>query len=281
MKEEAATDALLRQFLLGRVEDEERQRLESLFITDSQMKDRVLAAEQELIDDYLEDCLSTADREAFLSFYGDTADQRRKLEIARSIQEWAANQPGTTAIVPKPALSVWDRLRGRLLLKPIFIIPIAATAAVAIVFALVWVNNRRTERDRQYLAVQQELAQLNTPSSLREVPAQMVHLTLKPTVIRGIDSQPELPSRSNVRIVELRLLWMQSEDYASYQALVRRSGDDQSYTIDNVTIEGSKVIRIRLPARILIRGNNQIELTGVAADGSKSPPEIYSFTVSE
>jgi hypothetical protein len=44
---------------------------------------------------------------------------------------------------------------------------------------------------------------------------------------------------------------------------------------------GGKVVRIRVPSRILSRGNNQIEVTGVAADGSKSPPEIYSFIVSE
>src|ERR1043165_1578552 len=138
MKEEGATDALLRQFLLGRVADEERQRIESLFITEAQMKDKVLAAEQKLIDDYLEDCLTTADKEAFLSFYGDTAAQRRKLEIARSIQEWAVNQAGKTPIAAKPALSVWDRIRGRLPMKPILIIPIAATVAIAIAFVLVW-----------------------------------------------------------------------------------------------------------------------------------------------
>jgi len=280
MKEEGATDASLRQFLLGRLEDEERLRIESQFITDSQMKDRVLAAEQKLVDDYLENCLTTADKEAFLSVYGDTAAQRRKLEIARSIQEWAANQSPATQIIPKPALSLWDRVR--LSLKPIIVIPIAATSIVAIVFALVWVNNRRTEQDRQYLAVQQELAQLNTPSSLREVPAQEV-LTLKPTVVRGVEPQPELASLTDVRIVELRLLWMQSEFYPRYQAVVRRSGDDRPYTIDNVTTanDGGKVIRIRVSSRILIRGNNQIEITGIAADGSKGPPEIYSFLVSE
>lgn len=281
MKEEGATDALLRQFLLGRVEDEERQRIESLFFTDSQMKNSVIAAEQKLIDDYLENGLSAADREAFLSFYGDTVAQRRKLRIARSIQEWAANQPNTMPIVHERALSWWDRLRVRFSLKPMVVIPVAATVTVAIIVALVWVN-RRSERHRQYLAVQQELAQLNTPSSLHETGAQAV-LTLKPTVVRSVDPQPELATPSNLHIVELRLLWMQSENYPSYQALMRRSGDDQPYTINNLTIENDsgKVIRIRVPAGILTRGNNQIELTGVAADGSKSSPEIYTFFVSE
>jgi len=277
MKEEAATDALLRQFLLGRVEDEERQHLESRFITDSLMRDQILAAEQELIDDYLEDCLSAADKEAFLSLYGDTAAKRRKLRIAESIQEWAANQPHTTPSAHEPAMSVWDwlRLRWRLLLTPI-----AVAAAAAIVVAVVFVNSR-TERKKQYLAIQQELVQLNTFSSLREVPSQLFILTLKPGVVRSADPQPELTVMPDLRFVELRLPWMQEGDYPNYEAVVRRSNEDQSYTIPNLRVEneGGKVIRFRLPAHMLTRGNYQIELSGVAADGTKGPLEVYNFTV--
>lgn len=279
MKEEAVTDALLRQFLLGKVEDEERQRIESLFITDSVMNDRVLAAEQELMDDYLEDRLSTADKETFLSLYGDTEAQQRELGIAKSIQEWATNQPVTYASL----ISVWDRLRARLL-NPTIVIPIAVTAVLLIVLVLVWVNSQRTDRNKQYyLAVQEQLAQLNTLSSLRELPAQMSPLTLKPAVVRSVDPQPELTISSNVHFAELRLLWMQQEDYTTYQALVLSLGDKQSYTVSNLVLENEsgKVVRIRLPSGMLTRGNYQIELRGVAADSSKSPPEVYSFTVSE
>jgi hypothetical protein len=283
MKEEAVTDALLRQFLLGRLEDEERQRqrIESLFITDSRTKERVLAAEQELIDDYLEDRLSTADREAFLSLYADTVGQRRKLRIAKSIQDWAANQPDTTPVDHGRETSVWDRLRPWVPLKPVLVIPIAITTVVAIVIAVVWLNSRN-ERHRQYLAVQQELAGLNTPSSLREVPSQIV-LTLKPGSGRSLDPQSELKIQPDSSVAELRLLLMQKEDYPTYEAVVRRPRDDQPYTIPNLTAatEDGKFIRVRLPAHMLTRGTHQIELSGVAADGAKSPPEVYSLTVSE
>lgn len=283
MKEEAATDASLRQFLLGRVEDEERQRIESLFITDSVMRDRVLAAEQKLMDDYLEDSLSTSDKESFLSLYGDTATQRRKLRIAKSLQEWAANQPDTMSVATASSISVWDRLRAQLRLKPLLVIPIAVTIVLAIVLALVWVNSRRNERNSEYLALQQELDRLNTPSSIRDLPAQISPLTLKPTVVRSVDPQPELKISSNVTFAELRLLWMQPEDYPKYDAVVRRSADDLEHTVSNLMIDnqGGKVVRIRLPAGMLTRGNYQIELRGVAADSSKSPSEVYSFTVPE
>ena len=283
MKEEAATDAQLRQFLLGKIEDEERQRIEGLFLTDSQMRERVLAAEQELFDDYLEESLPTADREAFLSVYGDTPAQRRKLRIAKSVQQWALDQPKTALVIPKPAISIWARLLERLRLRPVLVIPIAVAAAVAIVVAIIWINSRRSEREREYLALNQELAQLNTPSSLREVPPGMPQLTLRPGSVRSVEAESELKRLPNSSIAELRLLWMQKEDYPTYQAVLRRPGDDQSYPIPNPIVENKegKFIRVRLPLHLLTRGNHQIELSGVSADGTKSTPEVYSFTVSE
>ena len=283
MKEEAATDALLRQFLLGKVEDEERERIESLFITDSHMRDRVFAAEQELIDDYLEDCLSTADRETFLSRYGDTVSQRRKLRIARSIQEWAVNQPKMPHCNPGPTSSTWSRLRAQLRLKPVLVIPVAVTATIAIVVSIVWINSRRTERNREYLAIQQELAQLNTPSSLREALPPSYRLTLRPGSVRSVEPQPELKIRQDSSLAELRLLWMQKEEYPTYTAVVRRPGDDQPYTLSNLKaeIEDGRFIPIKVRAHFLIRGNYEIELRGLSADGTKSHPEVYSFTVSE
>ena len=283
MKEEAVTDALLRQFLLGRIEDEQRQLIESLFITDSVMRDRVLAAEQMLMDDYIEDSLSTTDRETFLSLYGDTEEQRRKLGIAKSIQEWSANQPAAMSVARGSSISVWDRLRTQFRFKPVLVIPIAVTTGLAIVLALVWVDSRRSERNQQYLAVQRELDQLNTPTSLRDTPAQMPPLTLKPAVLRSVDPQPELKIGSSISFAELRLLWMQQESFPTYEAIVRRPDDVQEYTVSNLTSEnqGGKVVRIRLSALMLTRGNYQIELRGVAPDGTKSPPEVYSVSVSD
>src|SRR5215212_10197786 len=89
MKQEIFTDTLLRQYLLGKVDDEERQRIEKLFITDSQARDRILSAEQELIEDYLEDSLTTEDKEIFLAQYARTPEQQRKLRINKSIKDWA------------------------------------------------------------------------------------------------------------------------------------------------------------------------------------------------
>jgi hypothetical protein len=258
-----------------------RQRIESLFLTDSFIRDRVLAAEQELIDDYLEDRLSTADRETFLWLYGYTAAQQRRLRIAKSIQEWAVGHK-TSPASGELAISMWNRLLAELRLKPV-IAATAVTVTVLIVVAFISVNSHRSAPQKQFLAIQQELVDLNRPSSLREIPPQLSFLTLPPGSVRSVEPEPELKRWRVSSIAELRLLWMQKEEYPTYLAVVRRPGDNHAYTVPDLTSdkENGKVIRLRLPAHLLILGTPQIELSGVSADGTKSPTEIYSFTVSE
>lgn len=76
MKEESMTDALVREFLLGKLADEERERIESLYLTDPQTRERVLTLEEELIEEYLEGSLTKADNERFLARYAQTGEQR-------------------------------------------------------------------------------------------------------------------------------------------------------------------------------------------------------------
>lgn len=281
MKEQAMSDELLRQFLLDNVNDEERARIESLFLTDSEVRERVLAAEQDLIEDYLENSLTTADKERFLSRYAQTTAQRRKLKITKSIKNWAITEAAVSQTVPS-TISIWSRAGVWLRQRATFIVPIAVATVMAIIVAAVWLNSRMEQRNRQ-LSIEQELARLNTQSSLREVPPQMVSVELRPVSVRSVERRPELKTSADVRIVELRLPWVQKERYSTYQAEVRRVGDDELFTIRSLQAEndGQYAIRIRLPAYILRRGDYQIHLRGINADGAASPFEEYTFAIGD
>ena len=293
MKEEILTDALLREFLLGKLDDEEQQRIEDLFITDSRARERVLAAEQDLIEEYLEDSLTTADRERFLSRFAQTPTQRRKLRITKSIKDWAVTEAAATQAdvavsqtdaaisqtVPSK-ISIRSRAGAWLLQKIAFVVPIAVATVIAIIVATVWLNSR-IERNRRHLAIKQELAQLNTPESRREAPSQIL-LELSPVTVRSVEQQAEIKRSADIQIVELQLPWIKKR-YSVYQAEVHRVGDDESYTIPNLHPEndGGYFIRIRLSAQMLSRGQYQIHLSGIAADGFQSNYEEYTFTVSD
>ena len=166
------TDAALRQFLLGAVDDEERQRIEKLFMTDSEANKRILVAEDDLIEEYLENSLTASDRDKFLVQYGHTPQRRRKLRIARSIKEYAVAEATTQTVTsgnPKwRTLLSALRLQNRMLL-----IPVAATVVIALVVGAFWVvrwNVAREQEQNRRVAIERELSDLNAPSSLREVP---------------------------------------------------------------------------------------------------------------
>ena len=278
MKEQSITDASLREFLLGKLADEELELVENLYLTDSQTRERVLALEQDLIEDYLENSLSEEDKERFLARYADTDEQRRKLRITKSIKNWAVTEATTTQATAASKVSLWTRLR----LKPIVVVPIAVAIALAVVLAIVWLNSRIEKK--KHFAVEQELALLNSPTGVREFPPRMIPLELRPITVRGAETPPEINSRSENRIVELFLPWIPKERYPAYRAEVRPPGDGEPFTIPNLQAEnddGGYKIRIRLPSHSLRRGSYRIQLTGISNDGSASPPEEYRFSVTD
>jgi hypothetical protein len=271
MSEEPVSDALLRQFLLGAVDDQERQRLESMFVTGALSNERVMAAEQHLLDDFLEDSLTPEDRERFLAQYGETPDEQRKLRIAKSIQDWAVTNAGVTAVDAATG-SRWSRLLGRFRLKPVFVVPIAAVVLLAIIFAVVVLRGRWEHR-----AMQQELVRLNAPSTLREPSTPIAILT--PGALRSTEAETEVIPPANAEAVELRLVSMQKERFPSYQASIRRVDDDERYTIPNLQLDSGNGIHLLLPRRYLTRGFYQIEVSGVGANGATGPTEEYTFVV--
>jgi hypothetical protein len=277
MNEEPVSDALLRQLLLGQVDDQERQRLESMFVTGTLSKERVMAAEQHLLDDFLDDSLTPADRERFLAQYGETSAEQRKLRIAKSIHDWAASSAEVTA-VGAGAGSEWRRPRAPFWLKAAFLTPIAVVSVIAIAFAAVLLKSRWEQRNR-HIAIEQELARINATSSLRDVTTPTPALTLAPGAVRSAEAENELTAPANVEFVELRLLWTQRERFPSYQATIRKFDEEERFTVRDLQADNGDVIPLRLTSSLLTRGLYRIEVSGVAANGTTGPPEEYQFVV--
>jgi hypothetical protein len=281
MKDELMTDALWREFLLGKVDEDERERIEGLFLTDSQTRERILAAEEDLIEDYLEDGLTAADRELFLERFGQTSEQQRQLRINKSIKDCALREAASTHAV-SAKVSVLSRLGELFRLKPALVIPIVVTAVIVIGLAAVWLSSRRDQQER-YRAIEQEVVQLNSPSSLREILPHMTSLDLSPVTGRSVEREAEIKKTAETQIVELRLPWTQRERYAGYRVQVRRVDGDELFTIPNVPAEHDGVyrIRMRLPAYSLRRGHYRVRLTSITPDGTGGLTEEYTFAVIE
>jgi len=275
MKEESLTDASLRQFLLGNVDDEERQRIEMLFITDSLARERILAAEEELLEDYLEDFLPPADREKFVARYGNSRAQQRHLRIVETIRDWAISEGNR--ITSESQSSSLKALFARFRLKPMFVMPIAAIALIAVVVVGFWLT-RKIELKNRKSALEQEIGQLNAPSNTS---SSSYSLTLRPLVLRSTETPPMLEVGPTLQIIELRLVLNQNESYQNYEGVLRQVGAPQSLSIRNLRPEkDGRIILLKLPAHRLEPGLYQLQLSGVASDGSVSPSEEYQFEIS-
>jgi len=269
----------LRQFLLGKVDDEERERIERQSLIDSEFKEQLLAAEQSLIDDYVEKRLTADHRESFLSQYGASYGQRRKLRIAESIKQYAEAQPVAAPIDATPHVRRRSWLGFEV--KPKLVWRVAAILTDALLLA-VWLQSRRSHPGAQHVAMEQELAALNEPSRLREALPEMASLTVTPIKLRKVEPQPQFTLRSGIRVLELHLLPDQNELHPRYRAVLRKESGSKPLNFPEIQAspENPGIIRVRVPTSFLSRGTYQIILSAIAADGSVSSVEEYNFTVS-
>jgi hypothetical protein len=275
MKEEIVTDASLRQFLLGKVDDEERVRIESLVITNALTKERVCAAEEDLLEDYFEDALSAFDSERFRAQYAYSAHLQRRLQITGDIRNWAIGVQERKGASLGSQTSNWSSVFTSFRLKPVLVMLIVATVIAIVIFGL-WLNRKIELRNRQ-LAIEKEIVRLNASTSNSEG---IFSLTLRPVTLRSAEAQTELVMRPDIQIVELRLLWNFSESYPTYQAVLKRTGDTRSLVVPNLHAEiDRKAILLRLPSKILTNGTYQVELTSIMSDGQSGPTEEFQFSV--
>lgn len=285
MSEKPMTRAVARRFLLGAVDDLERQQIESLFIIDPETEESILIAEDELVEDYLEGSLSESDKAKFVEQYAYGPRQRRKLRIVESIQDYGRaealrDQSGTSFLHQLRSFISLHGPRDRRLY-----IPIAVAMATVLVVIAVWLvqwNNQRTRDQNLRLAFEQQLKDLNAASGLSEKPSQILSLTLPSVSLRSVNSPAEIKPWPVYRIIELQLLWPHKEEAQSYQAILRRVRDNEKFTIANLSAEknsAGKVVRLRLPAEHLTPGLYQVSLSGIAGDGTFGTTEEYDFLI--
>src|SRR5476651_635390 len=95
-----STDAV--KYLLGRLSEGERERLERVYFSSADDFETMLATEDELFFDYVLERLAPADRALFEQRFLATSDGRQKLELADAlIQSLRAQRAAGLARVPE------------------------------------------------------------------------------------------------------------------------------------------------------------------------------------
>jgi hypothetical protein len=282
MNEAPISEVMARRFLLGQCGDLDRERIESLFVTDAVVKETILLAEQELIDEYLDGSLVGQEREQFVRQYQTTAQLRHRIKIAESLRKRGLTQPPV-----RHRSSVLERFRG-MFSSPWsghrrLLIPATAALILLMIITAFWLvrwNNERVRERNQQIELANELAELNSPTNMQKTPPQMSSLLLSPVNLRTANAPSQSAPASDDHVIELRLLWMFPDKNEGIEATIRRIGAAENLTISNLkaeTISGIRIVKLRLPGYLVTRGEYQVTLRTSPENRTSGPDAEYVF----
>lgn len=284
----------IRDYLLGRLPEQESERLDELSIVDDECAERIRAVEHDLVDAFARGELHGVVLEQFRSRYLTTPRGREAARFAEALQSldekagWASSpEAGREPAMRVRATRRWS---GRVAL---------AAAVVALSTASAWLvlDNRMLrarvtsaesardalQRDRQLREAEASQPAHATPSSaVREPSSPAVAMFVLAPQLRSARQAPAvaLPGGTGDLAVRLDL---EPVDYPAYDAsLVAASADRVVWRTDRLaarTVGARKVIDLRLPAAVLSPQEYLIRISGVPARGASEIVGEYRFTV--
>lgn len=281
MKEEDEEEGTLRRFLLGQLNEDERQRVEERLITDRDLKEQALMVEGELVEDYLDGSLTEAERGLFVKHLLSTPEQRRRLRIAGSLRKYLVSGESQPPAVPgrearAPASGGGRFGHGAFWLNRRALLAASLALLLALIFGSVWLAGVQRRRN-QLAEVRRALEHINR----LPITGGSSGVFLSPLSVRSGGAKNSLAPPNDGAAALLWLLLVKDE-YQSYQVIFWKEGDAERLTLDGLRAEATpsgKAIPVRLPAELLRPGAYVFKLNGVTADGRTEEAGEYDFRV--
>lgn len=264
---------MIRQYLLGQLPQEDSARLEERLLSDSDYFQEILIGEDELIDRYLANQLSEAERQAFETSFLLTRERQQKLRFARSLKKYIGEAAATTAGEEAEPESSGERShdfadapsKNRHFFSfvpaqnPILSYSLAA-AALLVVVGVSWIATKNWR----------------TPQT---GPGNVLTVVLTPGLTREGGEVPKINLSPEIDTVELRLELPKS-DYRTYRSVLLADDRSQVWARDDlraVNDSGTSFVVSNVPAKLLADGDYRIKISGRSSDGLFEDLATYSF----
>ncbi len=242
----------IRRYLLGELDDGTRAEVEKRFLSDGEVFEELLVAEDEIIDDYASGRLDPEERADFEAHFLATPERQRKLRFARALHRHAMNLANERETVKQPVIrSLWFGRPG---------LSWAATtvAALALIVGTVWFLRSRTAPPKTFATL---TLTINQSTRAEGAPAAMVKLPLAADALKIFLRLPgSVPPASRYRVV------LEADD-GETRPLEMSDQDGES-------------IAVVIPATQLKRGQYVLKIFGTGVNGVEQRiPGNYFFTV--
>jgi len=232
------------QYLLGQAGPEESSSFEERLITEKDFYDELTIAEDELIDQYLDDDLTSLEREQFESHFLSSPERRQKVRFGSALLQTADRNDS-------PRVPVY-------LLRSRAIVPYAVLVLLLVVGIGLWA--------------------IWNQSNVR-VASKTVTLTLLPGATRADQPVNKVSNSADVGVIQLRLALANPQE--TYRVKVVNGDETEVWSGDGrlQTDTNHNFIVANIPAELLPTGDYRALLTRKLADGSFEEASSYSFRI--
>jgi hypothetical protein len=274
MKDIEREQYLIRKYLLGELNEYEREQLEQRVITNPDYKEEVLITEEELLEEFVNGTLSAPEFESFTRMYSSSPGQRRKINIAQALNKYASEH--STVVQPTPSHKRWAkslielfRTKNRFHQLSLAVVTMLAVGGAILVYWLI-----SHERKANYEA----LLKLNQPGSVILQPdSSVVSVSLPPLLFRGTGEPRNVTITNQTETVQL-LLPDPSGGTRLIRAILKDSNAAEVLRLEDLRarqIDQNLMLVLQIPARMLTPQNYQLEISEKKPDGNYEIPATY------
>ena len=285
-------DTQLRQYLLGELADEPSAAIEGDYFAHPDTFDRVWAAENDLIDAYLDGRLSGQERDRFERHYLASPGHRHRVAVARQLRSAASSARPFEA--ERERSSRWtSAVRGLQPWRPAWMAFVAAIVVLAI--GGVWIVRSRTIPQTAVVHAPHQTPQAPRPDAPEHVrPGEpgrppprrsptIVAVSISPAAVRGPDEATTLKIPPGADMVAVQLEGEAGETALGRGRVVIRTVSGAEVWRGATAPERSEVppalARVEIPADRLAPDDYIIELFGTDAQGREAERHRYFLRV--
>jgi hypothetical protein len=260
----------IKEYLLGGLGPDEREGIELRVIEDGDFAEEALAAEDALIESYVDGELAEADAARFRAEYLTTDERVRRVKdfvaLRAAVVQSERSSNSVVADKASPFLAFFTRLGPALAL--------GAAAVVLIAVAGFWFyfsGNSLTDLEQQYASLNKaDMTDLSRFPSHSKV-------ELIPGTFRSVDAGSKIATGGLSETVLFRLpLGFEPSPDASFKAEVWRDGKGIFSVAEVRAVRDATghEVRVLLPRSIFGKGQYQIRLS---QDGANNAPVVFNF----
>jgi anti-sigma-K factor RskA len=148
----------IRQYLLGSLSEEARERVEVRLLTEEEVYPELLAWEDELIDQYVNQGLSGEERKQFEAHFLCDPERQRKIRFARTLQKYIDARPKISEDTPPGFV---EKLRAFWSSQSSGLSTAAALCIVAVIGGTIWFSFFRTSSPKTFAPLTLNLSTSN------------------------------------------------------------------------------------------------------------------------